>query len=64
MQAAELLLQEKASLRYAPIGHHLDGTGVYESQQRANRRLGEVVPVTLLLMSKIGTLVGSESRNA
>jgi cobalt-zinc-cadmium resistance protein CzcA len=34
-------------------GYHLDWTGEYESQQRANRRLGVIVPVTLLLMSFI-----------
>ena len=34
-----------------PEGYHLDWTGEYESQQRANRRLAIIVPVTLLLMS-------------
>ena len=34
-------------------GYHLDWTGEYESQQRANRRLAVIVPVTLLLMSFI-----------
>ncbi len=32
-------------------GYHLDWTGEYESQQRANRRLAVIVPITLLLMS-------------
>jgi heavy metal efflux system protein len=36
-----------------PEGYHLDWTGEYESQQRANRRLAIVVPITLLLMSFI-----------
>jgi cobalt-zinc-cadmium resistance protein CzcA len=36
-----------------PEGYHLDWTGEYESQQRANRRLAIIVPVTLLLMSFI-----------
>jgi cobalt-zinc-cadmium resistance protein CzcA len=34
-------------------GYHLDWTGEYESQQRANRRLSIIVPVTLLLMAFI-----------
>ncbi|MBV9574128.1 MAG: efflux RND transporter permease subunit, partial [Acidobacteriales bacterium] len=36
-----------------PEGYHLDWTGEYESQQRANRRLAIVVPITLLLISFI-----------
>jgi cobalt-zinc-cadmium resistance protein CzcA len=36
-----------------PESYHLDWTGEYESQQRANRRLAIIVPVTLLLMSFI-----------
>jgi len=36
-----------------PEGYHLDWTGEYESQQRANRRLAIIVPVTILLMSFI-----------
>jgi cobalt-zinc-cadmium resistance protein CzcA len=36
-----------------PEGYHLDWTGEYESQQRANRRLAYIVPLTLLLMSFI-----------
>ena len=32
-------------------GYYLDWTGEYESQQRANRRLAVIVPITLLLMS-------------
>jgi cobalt-zinc-cadmium resistance protein CzcA len=36
-----------------PEGYHLDWTGEYESQQRANRRLEFIVPITLLLMSFI-----------
>ena len=36
-----------------PEGYHLDWTGEYESQQRANRRLALIVPITLLLMSFI-----------
>jgi cobalt-zinc-cadmium resistance protein CzcA len=34
-----------------PEGYHLDWTGEYESQQRANKRLAIIVPVTLLLMA-------------
>jgi cobalt-zinc-cadmium resistance protein CzcA len=34
-------------------GYHLDWTGEYESQQRANRRLAVILPITLLLMSFI-----------
>src|SRR5205814_276335 len=36
-----------------PEEYHLDWTGEYESQQRANRRLAVIVPITLLLMSFI-----------
>jgi len=36
-----------------PESYHLDWTGEYESQQRANRRLALIVPLTLLLMSFI-----------
>src|SRR3984957_3892084 len=36
-----------------PEGYHLDWTGEYESQQRANRRLAIIVPLTLLLMAFI-----------
>jgi len=36
-----------------PEGYHLDWTGEYESQQRANKRLAFIVPVTLLLMAGI-----------
>jgi heavy metal efflux system protein len=43
-------VQHKVQL---PEGYHLDWTGEYESQQRANRRLSIIVPVTLLLMSFI-----------
>jgi cobalt-zinc-cadmium resistance protein CzcA len=36
-----------------PEGYHLDWTGEYESQQRANKRLAIVVPVTILLIALI-----------
>jgi cobalt-zinc-cadmium resistance protein CzcA len=36
-----------------PEGYHLDWTGEYESQQRANGRLAVVVPITILLISLI-----------
>ena len=36
-----------------PEGYHLDWTGEYESQQRANRRLALIVPITVLLMAFI-----------
>jgi heavy metal efflux system protein len=38
---------------HLPEGYHLDWTGEYESQQRANRRLAVIVPITILLMSFI-----------
>lgn len=44
--------QVKAKVQL-PEGYHLDWTGEYESQQRANRRLAIVVPITLLLISVI-----------
>ena len=43
-------VNQKVSL---PEGYHLDWTGEYESQQRANKRLSIIVPITLLLMSFI-----------
>ncbi len=43
-------VRQKVSL---PEGYHLDWTGEYESQQRANRRLAVIVPITLVLMSFI-----------
>ena len=43
-------VRHKVSL---PEGYHLDWTGEYESQQRANRRLAVIVPITLVLMSFI-----------
>jgi cobalt-zinc-cadmium resistance protein CzcA len=36
-----------------PEGYHLDWTGEYESQQRANKRLAVIVPITVLLMALI-----------
>src|SRR6202022_4288593 len=36
-----------------PEGYHLHWTGEYKSQQRANRRLAFIVPITLLLMAFI-----------
>ena len=36
-----------------PENYSLDWTGEYESQQRANRRLAIIVPITILLMSFI-----------
>ena len=44
------LVRRKVQL---PEAYHLDWTGEYESQQRANRRLAVIVPVTILLMSLI-----------
>ena len=43
-------VQNKVQL---PESYHLDWTGEYESQQRANRRLAVIVPITILLMSLI-----------
>jgi cobalt-zinc-cadmium resistance protein CzcA len=34
-----------------PAGYHLEWAGEYESQQRANRRLEVIIPVTLLVIS-------------
>jgi cobalt-zinc-cadmium resistance protein CzcA len=33
-----------------PIGYHIDWAGEYESQQRAQRRLAIIIPLTLLLI--------------
>jgi cobalt-zinc-cadmium resistance protein CzcA len=46
-------IQEVRQRVKLPEGYHLDWTGEYESQQRANRRLAVIVPITLLLMSFI-----------
>ncbi len=46
-------IEEVHSKVQLPEGYHLDWTGEYESQQRANRRLAFIVPITLLLMSFI-----------
>ncbi len=46
-------IQEVGQKVQLPESYHLDWTGEYESQQRANRRLGIIVPITLLLMSFI-----------
>jgi cobalt-zinc-cadmium resistance protein CzcA len=46
-------IDEVASKVKFPPGYHLDWTGEYESQQRANRRLAFIVPITLLLMAFI-----------
>ena len=43
-------VQQKVQL---PEGYYLNWTGEYESQQRANRRLAVIVPITILLMSLI-----------
>jgi cobalt-zinc-cadmium resistance protein CzcA len=43
-------VQRKVQL---PEGYYLNWTGEYESQQRANRRLAVIVPITILLMSLI-----------
>jgi cobalt-zinc-cadmium resistance protein CzcA len=48
-QAIEEVRQKVA----LPEGYHLDWTGEYESQQRANRRLAFIVPITVLLMAFI-----------
>ena len=46
-------IEEVQSKVQLPEGYHLDWTGEYESQQRANRRLAVIVPITILLMSFI-----------
>jgi cobalt-zinc-cadmium resistance protein CzcA len=46
-------IQEVHQKVQLPEGYHLDWTGEYESQQRANRRLAVIVPITILLMSFI-----------
>ena len=33
-----------------PPGYHIDWAGEYESQQRAQRRLAIIIPLTLLLI--------------
>ncbi len=33
-----------------PTGYHLDWSGEYQSQKRADKRLGTVIPITLLLI--------------
>ena len=49
----EQAIQQVKQKVQLPEGYHLDWTGEYESQQRANRRLAIVVPITLLLISLI-----------
>jgi cobalt-zinc-cadmium resistance protein CzcA len=46
-------IEEVAAKVQLPERYHLDWTGEYESQKRANRRLSYIVPLTLLLMSFI-----------
>jgi heavy metal efflux system protein len=46
-------IEEVAHKISFPTGYHLDWTGEYENQQRANRRLAIIVPITLLLMAFI-----------
>src|SRR6202140_1831071 len=46
-------IEEVGRKMQLPEGYYLDWTGEYESQQRANRRLGFIVPITLLLMAFI-----------
>ncbi len=46
-------IEEVAHKVSLPEGYQLDWTGEYESQQRANRRLAFIVPITLLLMAFI-----------
>ena len=46
-------IEEVSQKVHLDEGYHLDWTGEYESQQRANRRLAIIVPITLLLMSFI-----------
>jgi cobalt-zinc-cadmium resistance protein CzcA len=46
-------IEEVAHKVSLPEGYRLDWTGEYESQQRANRRLAFIVPITLLLMAFI-----------
>ena len=48
-----------------PTGYHLDWTGEYASEQRANKRLEVIVPITLavifmLLYSMFGSLNGQD----
>jgi cobalt-zinc-cadmium resistance protein CzcA len=49
----EQAIQDVGQKVKLPEGYHLDWTGEYESQQRANKRLGIVVPVTILLIALI-----------
>ena len=36
-----------------PAGYHIDWAGEYEAQQRAQRRLAIIIPLTLLLIFMI-----------
>ncbi len=42
--------QKKVEKLQLPSGYHIDWAGEYESQQRAQKRLGIIIPVTMLLI--------------
>ncbi len=42
--------QQKVEKLQLPVGYHIDWAGEYESQQRAQRRLAIIIPLTLLLI--------------
>jgi cobalt-zinc-cadmium resistance protein CzcA len=48
--AVEEAIQKVNSRVTLPTGYHIDWAGEYESQQRAQRRLAFIVPLTLLLI--------------
>ncbi len=48
--AVEEAIRKVGSQVQLPAGYHIDWAGEYESQQRAQRRLAIIVPLTLLLI--------------
>ncbi len=42
--------QKKVEKVQLPVGYHIDWAGEYESQQRAQKRLGIIIPITMLLI--------------
>ncbi len=48
--AVEEAIRKVSAQVHLPRGYHMDWAGEYESQQRANRRLAVIVPVTILFI--------------
>jgi cobalt-zinc-cadmium resistance protein CzcA len=42
--------QAKVAKLQLPVGYHIDWAGEYESQQRAQKRLAIIIPITMLLI--------------